>query len=1068
MTSTLEWARVITAAICFPLLAVFTPFAALAQQSPPPPQQDGGAQELKDLVKDLFGGLGAGASGGDAPADKAGGADGQTLETLLQGLGKKPGSESGAPAAGDPLGGLVQDILGGMKAASGQDCQSFIATAQFEDALAPRGSAADRQNFQKLQELMAASLTAAMQQQSAEQIEYTKQALAVDSAIAEWPSSVPRGVYIGNLLSNLSGAYLFRRNGDTAESLENAIDAGSKALDHLPREGVCADQRGIAQINLGGAYAKRIRGERAENIELAIAAFEAALQTVRRETVPQTWALTQNNLGAASVERVRGRKRENQERGIAAFNAALEVWDRQKDPDRWSSAQTNLGSAYNRRITGDRADNIERAIAAFEAGLTVRKRETSQNDGSPLPAALGNPAILAGDQRDGMEAGAMIIVEPGRWANSYHNLANAYRLRIRGDRAENIERAIAANEMSLQLWKRETFPERWAWAQSELGEGLMLRVKGDRAANVDRAIERFRAALEVRTTQTFPRGHLATATALGQALNARRDWAGALEAFDAARASFRVLFDQGLNEAEARDLLQEAGPLFTDAAYAAAAKGEVERALALLEEGKARLLVIALKLDRLGASPADRTKLDGLRRQIHEGEAAYDAAHDKEKAARIAQLAKLRADLLRLVDAAEAKSGPQADGPMKAATQVLPKGGALVAPIISDAGGKAIVITREKGDVAIEAIDLPGLDRARLNRLLGARDQGGWLGAYAIHHLDPASQAKRLPEWLRAIEGTADELGGLLAAPLTQVLAARGLRPGTGAPLAILPVGPLGLLPLGLARHPSTRRHLMEDYTVNFAPSLAALVAAKSRGEKSEAEPKLTAVVNPTGDLPYTELESALVASRFAADGRRSLVAKDATSDAVLAALKGREYWHFSSHGFFDWDEPRGSGLVLAAGKPLTVGALMDAAGIGAPRLAVLSACETGLYDIATTPNEFTGLPTAFMRLGAGGVLATLWPVNDLSTALLIARFYDLHKGEKLAPAAALRAAQDWLRGASEAELKAYLRAAVTEGRLPGDAMRSIDAMLRSATAQGGRQPFAHPYYWSGFTLTGL
>ena len=65
--------------------------------------------------------------------------------------------------------------------------------------------------------------------------------------------------------------------------------------------------------------------------------------------------------------------------------------------------------------------------------------------------------------------------------------------------------------------------------------------------------------------------------------------------------------------------------------------------------------------------------------------------------------------------------------------------------------------------------------------------------------------------------------------------------------------------------------------------------------------------------------------------------------------------------------------------------------GTRAPRLVVLSACETGLYDITNSPDEFIGLPATFTALGAAGVLGTLWPVSDAATALLTAKLDDLH-----------------------------------------------------------------------------
>ena len=855
--------------------------------------------------------------------------------------------------------------------------------------------------------------------------------------------------------------------------------------------------------------AARIRGEKAENGELAIAAFDEALGTLTPDAAPQLWAAIQNNLATVYFDRVRGSRAANIERAIAALEATQQVWTRQTFPAAWATIQNNLAGVYLRRVNGNQADNIEKAIEATANSLTVRSREMPSGETpveNPLaglqekieknidPSGIGN---IGKSISDAMElalnaekkgAGAMIVMASDGWAQSQNNYGEAYLKRIKGDRADNIERAIAAYQAALTLWTRDAYPTGWAQAQTNLGEALARRVRGTRKENLDRAIAAHRAALAIHTTQAFPRDHLVTARLLGQALMAKQDWQAALTAFETARTSFRVLFGQGLNEAEARDVVQEAGPLFTEAAYAAAEVGDGKRALALLEEGKARLLAVALKLEGLSLAPAQRQRLDALRLRIREGEAAYQSAHGDEKAAKIAALGALREELLTLVDAAEAAKKPGAGRDIVAiAADSLPENGALVAPVVSEAGGRIILVVRNQSGAHLAVIGLPQLTSARLGALLGARDQGGWLGAYSINYLSPEEQAARQGDWFGGIETVAAELGQVLGRPLAQALAAHGLAPGSGAAVTILPVGALGLLPLGLARHPETRRYLMEDYTVTFAPSLEALASAKARAGAASEKPSLAAIVNPTQDLPFTALEGALVESRFTPDRRLAVAENAATREAVLAALKGRDYWHFSSHGYFDWDDPRSSGLWLAGQVPLTVGDLLDVRALGAPRLAVLSACETGLYDIATTPNEFTGLPAAFLQLGAGGVLATLWPVSDLSTALLMAKFYDFHRGGGLAPAAALWKAQDWLRHAGSQDLKDYLQSAVDAGRLTKQLTGSLDELTRAA--RPGRSnaaprntgsaaqpagdaatgaPFAHPYFWSGFTLTGF
>jgi tetratricopeptide (TPR) repeat protein len=80
-----------------------------------------------------------------------------------------------------------------------------------------------------------------------------------------------------------------------------------------------------------------------------------------------------------------------------------------------------------------------------------------------------------------------------------NNLGNAYRDRITGDRAENLETAIAAYQAALQVCTREAFPQNWATAQINLGNAYRNRITGDRAENLETAIAAYQAALQVCT-----------------------------------------------------------------------------------------------------------------------------------------------------------------------------------------------------------------------------------------------------------------------------------------------------------------------------------------------------------------------------------------------------------------------------------------------------------------------------------------------------------------------------------------------------------------------------------------
>ena len=143
----------------------------------------------------------------------------------------------------------------------------------------------------------------------------------------------------------------------------------------------------------------------------------------------------------------------------------------------------------------------------------------------------------------------------------------------------------------------------------------------------------------------------------------------------------------------------------------------------------------------------------------------------------------------------------------------------------------------------------------------------------------------------------------------------------------------------------------------------------------------------------------------------RSLAGMDATLDRFLSLSPDEDHLiHLATHAICIPEQPGSSGLLFT---------LVDARGnlldgywrsdqIARLRLradlVVLSACRTA--DGSLFRGEgVVGLARAFLQAGAGGVVASLWDVDDGATALLMTHFYEaLAKGENAA--SALRAAQ--------------------------------------------------------------
>jgi len=102
--------------------------------------------------------------------------------------------------------------------------------------------------------------------------------------------------------------------------------------------------------------------------------------------------------------------------------------------------------------------------------------------------------------------------------------------------------------------------------------------------------------------------------------------------------------------------------------------------------------------------------------------------------------------------------------------------------------------------------------------------------------------------------------------------------------------------------------------------------------------------------------------------------------------MAGKRFLHFGTHATLDPDDRPGlHGALLLTGGDLTAAEIaqmkLDA------DLVVLSACDTGQGRIAA--DGLLGLSRAFLLAGVPRVIATLWPIDDRATPILMGDFYD-------------------------------------------------------------------------------
>jgi len=675
---------------------------------------------------------------------------------------------------------------------------------------------------------------------------------------------------------------------------------------------------------------------------------------------------------------------------------------------------------YNLR-QGSRASNLDVGIACLEIGLTVVTRETY----------------------------------PEEWARSQNNLGMAYLYRIRGEKAENLELAIAACEASLEVYTPDAFPEDWARSQNNLGMAYLYRIRGEKAENLELAIAAYEASLEVYTRDAFPINNANTLYLFGLTYWHNSQLPEAYNTFNSAIETVELMRSEIIigGEADRQKLAEEWNKLYQSMVEVCIEMENSTAALEYVERSKTRNLVELFHKARSLPSQVQRISFAEIRSLLAENEAILEW-------------------------------------------------------YITYNDFKVFIITRDSPQPDIwqsSSQDLQALQELQQE------------------YLDDIKDEEKYDNWKNQLDSRLEKLAQILH--IDEIISR---LPENCQKLILVPFRYLHLFPLHALTSSRQKADktvetgcLLELFPggVRYTPSCQLLQLSQRVNLTVEdtSPSKFFAIQNPTEDLDFTDIEVEAIAKSF---NPAEILSRQNASKAGLkqqiASLQNADIAHFSCHGFFDFLNPEKSALILAGAKvtplnpplvrgetgeetpPLGRGGAPVPAQPGVPsdekryirsrrgenydivecltlteifdlelskcRLVALSACETGLTDARNTTDEYIGLTSGFFYAGATSILSTLWAVNDVSTAILIIKFYELFRAENRPPVAvALRESQLWLRSLTVKGLLEWVEASKL---LSHEHKRKIQDRYRRGYRQD-YQPYDSPIYWAAFCAVG-
>ena len=754
----------------------------------------------------------------------------------------------------------------------------------------------------------------------------------------------------------------------------------------------------------------------------AIHHHQQALQLARDHG--DRWAEGQALANLATIHQSRGEQR----RALAVYREALALFRTLRDPDAVATTLTGLGTVH------EQLGQYQDALHAHQEAMALHQRLDDPAGQARSLNSLGVVYLQLGQDRQalGHFQAALALQQSlddrvglgltlinlgvaqrrlGNWpaAQTRHEAA----LEIHRDLGDRITEGLVLINLGVVHEARQRYPEAMDHYRRGLailqplehrqGMALALNNMGGlyhRQAAYPRALALFREALTLNTALALPDEIWKNWTGIQRSLAAQGDHRAAILA---GKQAVQTLQDLRGNLNRLEPLLQQSFVAEREAVYRELAdllirQGRLAEARQILDLLKGEEYFQFIRRDRRAApSLAEQPGLSAGERAVL---ARYRQGLERLPDAG-GRLPAIQQALDGLLDGLEGTLADTAGG--GDAARDLPDAGTtreLQVMLAALGRGAVTVHTLMAEDTLHLLLTTPTdqvarqspVDRATLHTLIGDFRQ--------------ALQSDRRRQRRARLLG--QRLYDHLIRPLADDLRAAGART-----LMVSLDGALRYLPLAALNDDG--RFLISDYTlVLYTPTVTDHLVRGPQPGWEVVGLGTSREVAPFPALPHvtTELEGIIRRDDDDPDGvlwGRIYLDEAFTARQLTDALLDYPVIHIATHFSLVPGNERDSGLLLGDGGMLTLAQLREnrAFDFSGVELLTLSACDTAI-GTGGDGDEIDGLATLAQQRGARSVLATLWQVDDRSTALLMQRLYALHQsaGSELTKAEALRRAQ--------------------------------------------------------------